>query len=98
MPASIYRDGTYTGYGVGNHGTAADVAVAVTIENDRIVSIEITGFLDDPEYFSPGIEGAQMISAMLQTQSANVDAVSGATYSSEGLIDAVRAALAQAHN
>ena len=97
-PCIYVRNDIHIGSGLGNHGTANDIVVSVTIQDDRIVSIVITGFLDDPEYFSPDIEGAQMISAMLGTQSPNVDTVSGATYSSEGLIDAVRAALAKARN
>ncbi|MBQ9535937.1 MAG: FMN-binding protein [Clostridia bacterium] len=97
-PVRIYKDGTFSGSGLGNTGTSDDVTVSVTIKDDRIVSISITGFKDDLAYFDPDIEGARMISAMLGAQSANVDAVSGATYSSEGLIDAVKAALAKAKN
>ena len=37
-----------------------------------------------------------LISDIISTQSTNVDAVSGATYSSRGIINAVRAALKQA--
>ena len=48
------------------------------------------------DYFDPGADGARMIAAMLSAQSPNVDGVSGATYSSEGLRAAVRAALSQA--
>ena len=98
VPASVYRDGVYTGSGTGNHGTSADVVVSVTIANDQIVSIIITSFLDDELYFSPAIEGADLIGSMLSRQSPYVDAVSGATESSEALIRAVAAALAQARN
>ena len=41
--------------------------VSVTIENDRITSIVITGFKDDPDYFDPGVEGQSMIGAMLSS-------------------------------
>ena len=95
-PVRTYRDGTYTGAAMGNLGTGTDVEVSVTIAEDRIVSIAITGFKDDTDYFDPGAEGASMIAAMLRAQSFNVDGVSGATYSSQGLRDAVRNALAQA--
>ncbi len=81
---------------MGNLGTGTDVAVSVTIADDRIVSITITGFKDDADYFDPDVEGASMIAAMLSAQSANVDGVSGATYSSQGLMDAVRSSLAKA--
>ena len=68
----------------------------MTIRDDRIVDIRITAFKDDVDYFDPGADGARMIAAMLSAQSPNVDGVSGATYSSEGLRAAVRAALSQA--
>lgn len=93
-----YRDGTYSGSAQGNHGTGKDVEVAVTIRNDTILSIEITGFRDDEEYFSPSIEGTDMIEAMLEKQSPYVDVISGATESSDGLIRAVSAALNQGRN
>ena len=92
----MYHDGTYAGEAMGNLGTGTDVEVSVTITEDRIVSIAITGFKDDMDYFDPGVEGASMINAMLLAQSPNVDGVSGATYSSQGLKDAVRNALAKA--
>jgi uncharacterized protein with FMN-binding domain len=93
-----YRDGTYTGAAMGNLGTGTDVEVSVTIAEDRIVSITITGFKDDADYFDPDVEGAAMIRAMLSAQSVNVDGVSGATYSSQGLMDAVRNALSKARS
>lgn len=92
----MYRDGTYSGAAMGNLGTGTDVEISLTIAEDRIVSISITGFKDDTDYFDPGTEGASMIAAMLSAQSPYVDGVSGATYSSQGLKDAVRAALAKA--
>ena len=95
-PVRTYRDGTYTGAAMGNLGTGSDVEVSITILEDRIVSIAITGFKDDADYFDPGTEGASMIAAMLSAQSPHVDGISGATYSSQGLIDAVRNALAKA--
>lgn len=95
-PVRTYRDGAYTGTAMGNLGTGTDVEVSVTIAEDQIVSITITAFKDDTDYFDPGVEGASMIAAMLSTQSPNVDGVSGATYSSQGLKDAVRNALTKA--
>lgn len=88
-----YNDGTYSGSGSGNSDY---IVVSVTIENDRIKSIVITYFNDDLDYFDPDTDGAAMIRSMLSAQSADIDTVSGATYSSGGLIDAVRAALAKA--
>ncbi|MBQ6517284.1 MAG: FMN-binding protein [Anaerolineaceae bacterium] len=93
-----YKDGIYSGSAKGNHGTRKDVEVSVSIENDTILSIELTGFRDDEEYFSPSIEGAAMIGEMLEKQSPFVDVISGATESSEGLIRAVSSALNLARN
>jgi len=92
----IYQDGTYSGSGVGNLGTSGDITVSVMIRDDIIVDIRITAFKDDSDYFDPATDGARMIAAMLSAQSPNVDGVSGATYSSDGLRAAVRAALNQA--
>ncbi len=93
---SKYKNGIFTGSAKGNHGSGKDVEVAVEIENDRILSIEITGFRDDEEYFSPSIEGADMIGKILDKQSPYVDVITGATETSEGLIRAVSAALREA--
>jgi uncharacterized protein with FMN-binding domain/DMSO/TMAO reductase YedYZ heme-binding membrane subunit len=92
-PQSKYRDGTYTGSAPGYVGT---VTVAVTISNDRITSVAVTKHEDDPEYMEDAQSG--VISAILAAQSADVSAVTGATFSSEGIMDAVKAALAQAAN
>jgi uncharacterized protein with FMN-binding domain len=72
------------------------VTVAVTISNDRITSVAVTKHEDDPEYMGDAQSG--VISAILAAQSADVSAVTGATFSSEGIMDAVKAALAQAAN
>ncbi|MBQ4235064.1 MAG: FMN-binding protein [Firmicutes bacterium] len=50
------------------------------------------------EYFDPAKEGASMISRMIRSQTYSVDTISGATYSSKGLRDAVKKALAAAKN
>ena len=83
-------DGTYYGEGMGNNGK---IGVDVTVADGVITDIEIVKFLDDSEYFDSDKDGALMIQDMLGAQSADVDVVSGATYSSEGLIDAVNNAL-----
>ena len=88
-----YIDGTYHGTGMGNNGR---IGVDVTISKDIITQIIITDFPDDADYFDVDTDGASMIQKMLETQSPEVDTVSGATFSSEGIIDAVNAALAEA--
>lgn len=92
-PASKYRDGTYTGTGEGYEGP---VTVSVTIAGDKITAIEVVSYVDDDEYMNDAKTG--VITSVLLFQSTNVSAVSGATYSSEGIMDAVAAALQQAAN
>ncbi|WP_029233500.1 FMN-binding protein [Butyrivibrio sp. VCB2006] len=88
-----YIDGIYFGEGEGNNGK---IKVQVTITGSQITDIQIVSFPDDPEYFDKEKDGNLMISQMLDNQSCDVDTVSGATYSSEGLIDAVKNALLEA--
>lgn len=85
-----YIDGTYYGEGMGNNGK---IGVNVTIESGMISSIEIVKFPDDADYFDVEKDGSRMTQQMIESQNPEVDTVSGATYSSEGLIDAVSAAL-----
>ena len=56
----------------------------------------VQDFPDDADYFDVDSDGASMIQKMLESQGTDVDTVSGATYSSEGIIDAVNAALFEA--
>ncbi|MDD4371412.1 MAG: FMN-binding protein, partial [Anaerostipes sp.] len=86
-----YKDGTYTGSAQGYHGL---VSVSVTIKNNKIKGIKILKNYDDAAYFNRA--KGTLIPLMLKKQTTNVDAVSGATYSSNGIIKAVRAALKKA--
>ena len=88
-----YVDGTYHGTGMGNNGK---IGVDVTISDGRIESIVISDFPDDADYFDVDKDGSRMIENMIAGQSTEVDTISGATYSSEGLIDAVNMALSEA--
>ncbi len=87
-----YQNGTFSGSGDGFEGT---ITVSVSIENDKITGISVVSSSDDEPYWS---EGKAVISRILSAQSANVDTVSGATFSSGGIIEAVRAALNSAKN
>ncbi|MGM9605103.1 MAG: FMN-binding protein [Faecousia sp.] len=93
VPTSKYKDGTFTGTGMGYEGP---VTVSVTISGDRITNITVTSYVDDDEYMGDAKTG--VITSILLLQSTNVSAVSGATYSSEGIMDAVAAALQEAAN
>lgn len=86
-----YKDGTYIGSANGFRGV---IKVSVTIQNDKIKSIKILSKKDDESFFNKAKAG--ILSAILKKQSTNVDAVSGATYSSNGIISAVRNALDKA--
>lgn len=82
-----YQNGTFTGTG---EGFADTITVQVTIDADKITNITVVSAGDDEPYWS---EGKAVISRILAAQSTNVDTVSGATYSSGGILQAVRAAL-----
>ena len=86
-----YKDGTYYGSGTGFGGK---LTVEVVIQDGKIVSVTLVENEGDDH---PYIDNASaLLQSIVATQSTNVDAVSGATYSSAGLIEAVRNALAQA--
>ena len=93
LEAAVLKDGTFHGEGMGNNGT---IAVEVTVAEGKMTDIVITKFSDDIEYFDADTYGKDMIERILNSQSCDVDMVSGATYSSEGLLDAVEAAITQA--
>ena len=87
---SAYKDGTYYGTGTGFGGT---LKVKVEISGGKITDIQIMENQDGSEYIS---KASALINAIISSQSTNVDTVSGATYSSVGIIQAVRDALSQA--
>lgn len=91
VPADGYVDGTYTGSGTGFGGT---ITVQVTVSNHKIASINIVNAASETASYFANAQG--VISKILARQSPNVDAVSGATYSSNGIIQAVQNALSKA--
>lgn len=89
-----YRNGEYEADAEGYAGT---VHVKLTIENDTITSISAWADGDDPEYFNDAMNTViPQIASKVSTD--GVDACSGATYSSKGMIEAARKALEQAKN
>lgn len=88
--ASAYADGTYYGTGTGFSGA---LTVEVVISGGKVSSIQIMDTSDGDSYIQ---SASGLISNIIATQSTNVDTVSGATYSSVGIIEAVRNALSQA--
>ncbi len=89
--AGQFIDGTYQGSAAGYHG---DTSVSVTVENGYITAVDVLSTGDDAEFF--GQAKASIIPAIIRAQSVGVDTVSGATFSSNGLIGAVKAALSGA--
>jgi uncharacterized protein with FMN-binding domain len=84
-------DGKYRGAALGKEDP---VTVEVTIAGGRIVKVEILQHGDTPGIGDAAFEA--LPDAIVEAQSTKVDAVSGATLSSQGVIDAVRAAIAAA--
>lgn len=83
-----YKDGVYTGTGEGFRGT---IQAQVTVENGYIADITVLSFQDDREFFQKA--QSAVINDILAEQTSDVDAVSGATFSSSGIMDAVANAL-----
>lgn len=89
---TVYADGTYVGAG---EGYAGEIPVNVTIKDDIITDISLGEHGEDEIYME---EAMQVIDDILESQSTDVDTVSGATLSSNGIIAAVEDALEQAKN
>jgi len=85
-----YEDGTYTGTGAGYGGK---IVVEVDIVNGEIHEIRLTDHREDRAYLE---QAMQVVDDIIASQSYEVDAVTGATLSSDGIITAVRRALRQA--
>ena len=85
------RDGTYEGsaYGFGDV-----IRVSVTIQNGKMTDIAVLDASgEDKPYYKQALP---LLDEMLAVQSAEVDTVSGATLTAEGLIGAVEDALGKA--
>lgn len=93
VPEGGYKDGTYQGSGTGFGGT---ITVQVTVSSGKITAVDILSASGETGSYFASAQG--VVSKVLSSQSPNVDAVSGATYSSNGIIQAVQNALSQAGN
>ena len=88
---SPYADGTYTGEAQGYGGT---VAVELTVENGKITDLTITSAeKEDTAYLDAA---SAVIDSILEQQSTDVDTVSGATFSSNGILHAAEDSLRKA--
>jgi uncharacterized protein with FMN-binding domain len=88
---SLYKEGTFTGSGSNRRGS---IQVTVTIKNDKITDVQISDFA--MHYSISDVVG--LPDEVLHNQNAQVDNVSGATYSTRAFEDAVQDALSQAQN
>ena len=90
---NVYKNGTYEGSGTGYGGT---ITVQVTLQDDTITDVSVTSAPgEDSAYLA---QGANVISSIIGEQSTDVDTVSGATFSSTGILEAVNDALTKAEN
>ena len=87
-----YTDGTYEGTGKGHAG---DITVKVTVTGGKVSAIEVLSQTETPAIFDSAVD--TIIAAAIENNGAsNVDVVSGATNSSNGLLEAITNALANA--
>lgn len=89
--ASPYADGTYTGEAQGYGGT---ISVAVTIQDGTITDVAIVSAKQEDAAYFDAAKG--VIDEILEAQTTAVDTVSGATFSSNGILHAVADALGKA--
>ncbi len=89
---NAYKDGTYTGNGQGFRG--GTTKISVTIAGGKITDITTLSDKDTPNYYNRAF--GNISKGIISKQTAQVDTVSGATYSSKGIMSAVADALSQA--
>lgn len=86
-----YKDGTYTGTA---SGYAPNLTVDVTVSSGKITDIEIVNHNESPGFYERAFETVPQ--EIISSQSTDVDTVSGATFTSKGIINAVEDALQDA--
>ncbi len=89
---TILKNGTYSGTGQGRNGS---IEVTVKVKKGKVTSITIESSREDAHYMNSAKE--TVINEIIEAQSLNVQTVSGATMSSNGIIDAVANALGIAY-
>ncbi len=87
----LYADGEWEGQAQGFGG---EISLRVKVEKGEITDISIVSAEKEDEAYLSMAE--TMIPAMMKAQSADVDTVTGATFSSTGIRDAVAQALKKA--
>lgn len=86
-----WQDGVYIGTGIGYGG---EIKVSVTIKDGKISDITVVSHdKETPSYY---VKAEAIVQKILNAQSTDVDTISGATFSSNGIRQAVINALNQA--
>lgn len=85
-----FKDGIFKGEGEGFNGKTN---VLVEVQNGKIKRVDVLSSGDDESYLN---EAKNLIPTIIEKQSLNVDSISGATFSSKGIISAVENALKNA--
>ena len=88
LAAAEYTPGTYEG---AQPGFGGDITAKVTVSENEIVSIEFAEHKETVGVSDPAF--AKLPGAIIEAQSVGVDTVSGCTFSSQGILNAVKAAL-----
>lgn len=89
---SVMHDGTFTGVGVGRND---EIKVSITITDGMITDAKIISDKESPEISGKAKE--HILRRFIEDgETGNIDIVSGATITSDGLLDALDAAVAQA--
>ncbi len=88
--ASVYKDGIYQGTGLGFRG---NLTMEVEVSSGEIVRVDVVDHVDDRKWFN--LANKVIPDSIIANQSANVDVVSGATYTSYGMIEGAKKALEQ---
>ena len=90
---NVYKNGTFEGSGTGYGGT---ITVQVTLEDNTIIAVSVVSAPgEDSAYLS---QGENVINSIISEQNTDVDTISGATFSSTGILEAVNDALSKAEN
>lgn len=89
--SSKLKDGTFEGEGEGMHGP---LKVSVEVKDGKIANVEITDHEENMDHAKPAIQ--ELPDAIVNKNSADVDASTGATATSTAIKEAVKDALSKA--
>ncbi|MDO5379094.1 MAG: FAD-dependent oxidoreductase [Clostridia bacterium] len=94
LAVPAYADEVFSGVGAGKNGEGS-IEVSVTLSDDGVItSVEVTQNNDDAGISDPAVD--KLPAAIVEANSLAVDAVAGATLTSNGILSAVEAALVSA--